>query len=51
MSVFHETCVKVAESYKNWDIDQIMALRAPECTTQLCPGIFVPIQLLDKICC
>lgn len=49
MSAFHETCRKVAEAYKAWDIDQIMALRAPECTTQLCPSTFCPDSQVDRI--
>jgi len=38
MSTIHQTALKVIDAYNSWDIEKMMAVRAPECIQEMRPG-------------
>ncbi|KAK0707842.1 hypothetical protein B0H67DRAFT_647979 [Lasiosphaeris hirsuta] len=38
MSVLHQTVLNVIDAYNSWDIEKIMAVRAPECIQEMLPN-------------
>lgn len=38
MSVLHQTALSVIDAYNAWEIEKIMAVRAPECIQEMLPS-------------
>ncbi|KAK0648807.1 hypothetical protein B0T16DRAFT_456262 [Cercophora newfieldiana] len=38
MSTLRETALKVIDAYNSWDLEKMMAVRAPECIQEMRPG-------------
>lgn len=44
-----QAALKVIEAYNTWDLNNIMATRAPECTTHILPSTLYKLLSRSKV--